>query len=413
MAASRSLSIAAYRALVSRGPVSPRPTYRARPSGELVWVHLGTAEDANNVLSLVDRLLSQIPGLYVLATTSPNSGVIWRDLPDPERCFVAQAPDEHNSAVAAFLDHWRPDVALWYWGRLRPCLVDEAAKRNIPMCLIAAAAEGFDGRRDRWVPEVSRSLLQEFDHISAESEPAVARLIALGLRREDVKVTSGLKAAGRLLDYSPDDLDELTTTLSSRPVWFAANAAPSEWASILTAHRQVLRGAHRALLVINIDDPSQTAELTKALNDANLSHKCWSDGEWPEPSTQVLISDDSADLGIWFRVAVLSFLGNSLAMDCTGTDPLAAAALGTVIVYGPHVRDHLTSYSRLATAGAARVVYNADALGQAVAELTQPDKAATMAHAGWSVISEGAEIIDQIVDLVQDTLDTAARQAAQ
>lgn len=407
MAASRSLSIAAYRTLVSRGVSPAKLNYPARPAGELVWIHLGTSEDANNVLSLIDRLLSQVPDLYVLATASPNSGEVWPDVPDPERCILAAAPEEHNAAVKAFLDHWKPNIILWYWGRLRPGVLDEAARRDIPMCLIAAEAEGFDGRRDRWVPEVSRSLLQNFCFVSAASEDAVLRLSNLGVKREDIKPNAELRAAGHLLTYEPSDLDDLAGALSSRPVWFAANTRSSEWINLVSAHRHALRGAHRMLLVINVMDPAETPKLTKVLDEAHMSHKVWSDGEWPDPSTQVLISDDASDLGLWFRVATVSFMGSSMTMECTGTDPLAAAALGTVIVYGPHVRDHLTSYSRLSAAGAARVVYTADALGQAIAELSQPDKAAAMAHAGWSVISEGAETIDQIVDVVEEILDGA------
>jgi 3-deoxy-D-manno-octulosonic-acid transferase len=65
----------------------------------------------------------------------------------------------------------------------------------------------------------------------------------------------------------------------------------------------------------------------------------------------------------------------------------------------------MPSYSRLAAAGAARIVNDADALTTAVSRLIAPDQAATMAHAGWDVISEGAALADRIIDLTQDALD--------
>ncbi|MFC6641884.1 hypothetical protein [Sulfitobacter profundi] len=37
-----------------------------------------------------------------------------------------------------------------------------------------------------------------------------------------------------------------------------------------------------------------------------------------------------------------------------------------------------------------------------------PDQAATMAHAGWDVISEGAELADRVIELIQDSLDDHA-----
>ena len=60
---------------------------------------------------------------------------------------------------------------------------------------------------------------------------------------------------------------------------------------------------------------------------------------------------------------------------------------------------------RLAAEGAARIVNDATALGTAVNRLIAPDQAATMAQAGWDVISRGAAVTDKVIDLVQETLD--------
>ena len=79
--------------------------------------------------------------------------------------------------------------------------------------------------------------------------------------------------------------------------------------------------------------------------------------------------------------------------------------MGAAILYGPKVRHFLPSYTRLAAAGAARIVNDAEGLGTAVSRLIAPDHAATMAHAGWDVISRGAVLVDQISEMVQDALD--------
>ena len=91
-----------------------------------------------------------------------------------------------------------------------------------------------------------------------------------------------------------------------------------------------------------------------------------------------------------------------------GCDPLDAAALGSAVLYGPKVRHYMASYSRLAAAGAARIVNDSDALGAAVSTLIAPEHAAAMAHAGWDVISQGAALTDRVLDLVQDALDLEA-----
>ena len=100
-------------------------------------------------------------------------------------------------------------------------------------------------------------------------------------------------------------------------------------------------------------------------------------------------------------------MGSSLIAGHGGRDPFEPAALGSAILYGPNVSLHLSSYTRLANVGAARIVKDAESLAAALNQLIAPDRAAAMAHAAWELMSTGAEVTDHLVDLVLDTLDLA------
>ncbi len=139
--------------------------------------------------------------------------------------------------------------------------------------------------------------------------------------------------------------------------------------------------------------------------------RSWDVNEEPDDTTQILIADDPEDLGLFYRLAPVSFLGSSLASGQGGRNPFEAAALGSAVLYGPNVRQYLPFYTRLANAGAARIVNDAQSLATAVTRLVAPDQAAAMAHAGWDVISQGAEQTDRIIAMVQDTLDQSERGA--
>jgi 3-deoxy-D-manno-octulosonic-acid transferase len=135
----------------------------------------------------------------------------------------------------------------------------------------------------------------------------------------------------------------------------------------------------------------------------------WGANEYPEDMTQVLLAGGLDDLGLFYRLAPVSFLGSSLVTGHGGRNPFEAAALGSAILYGPNVRQYLPSYTRLANAGAARIVNDAISLGTAVTRLVAPDQAAVMAHAGWDVVSSGADQTDRVVLVVQNILDKAER----
>ena len=401
-----SLSLAAYRAFVRRGPTPNYTPSRPRPNGELVWAHATSATRLTALVDLGGRLAILRGNLHVLITCDPDlvpAAACARAGKIQDACFTEILPADHPATVAQFLDHWSPDACVWTGGFLRPNLNLETVVRKVPEFLIDASADGFDSRKERWFPEVSRRLLSEFSAVMAESEDAKQRLISLGLSAEDIQLTAPLRAGALPPPCNQTEFDAFASHLLGRPVWLAAEIQPEEVPRILTAHRQAARRAHRLLLIMV--PASANEHLAAQVAAKGFPVADWSAGTLPDDGTQVLVANSSDDLGLWYRLAPLAFLGSSLVPGYGGRDPFAAAALGSAILYGSNVGDHLEAYSRLAAAGAARIVKDADGLGTAVLRLIAPDLAASMAHSGWEVVSEGAELTDRIIDLVQSALD--------
>ncbi len=207
------------------------------------------------------------------------------------------------------------------------------------------------------------------------------------------------------LPYHASDHEDLSALLRGRPVWLAAMLQQNEIDTVLDAHRTVSKLAHRALLIVVPDDPAQGDEFETVLEEGGWRYVVWSEGQMPGETTQVLLADTRGELGLWYLIASTTFMGSSLYPGQVGRDPNEPAAHGSAIPYGPNVRRYLSSYSRFAEAGAARIVRDAPTLAAAVERLIAPDQSAAMAHAARDVASKGAEVTDQILDLVQDTLD--------
>ncbi|QFT58488.1 3-deoxy-D-manno-octulosonic acid transferase [Sulfitobacter sp. THAF37] len=407
---SRSLGLAAYRAMVRRGGGDVVPPDLPRPEGELVWIHAAESRNLLAVHDLAMRLCAVRADLNVLITL-PEDEDTAAALPKAGGQIIVQpVPGEHTAAVQAFHAHWQPDCCIWVWGALRPNLVLETAARGCTLFLIDADSRGFDGRRDRWLSDLTYRLLSEFDFVLARSEAGLKRLLHLGLPRRAVAVTSPLMAGGQALPCADSDLADLSAVIAGRPVWFATQLQLKEFPTVLSAHRQAMRLSHRLLLVLQPADQGTSAEAVALSQSRGFATVNWSDGTFPDETTQVVITDDPGDRGLFFRLAPVSFLGSSLVQGESGCDPFDAAALGSAVLYGPKVRHFMGSYTRLAAAGAARIVNDADALGTAVSRLIAPDQAATMAHAGWDVISQGAALMDRVTDLVQDALDDKVRE---
>lgn len=397
-----SLSLAAYLALVRRAPRDAMSFPRERPEGQLIWGHATSLSKAAALLQLVQRLRAQGSDVSLLLTTPP-------DVPQPDHLkpYVTwqSLPEDNVAEARRFLAHWKPDLMLWTCGNLQPAMIHSTARAGIKMILVDAEEDAFDGHRFQWLPDLTRQVVGLFDHIMASDQAASRKLIRLGLPVAKVAVTGRLQEAATALPCNVAMRDELAETLAGRSLWLAAMVQPEELETILDAHRASLRYSHRQLLVLVPDDETRGPNFQARLEADGWRFAIWSHGDMPEETTQILLADTRGEMGLWYRLAPITFMASSLVSGHGGRDPWEPAALGSAILYGPNVGRYLSAYSRLAGAGAARIVRDADTLSAAITRLSAPDQAAIMAHAAWEVSSEGAEATDRLMTQIQDILD--------
>ena len=163
---------------------------------------------------------------------------------------------------------------------------------------------------------------------------------------------------------------------------------------------------HRLALILVAATFPVSVEARRMLKSQGWRVCHWEDGDPVDENVQIILVEEPEEMGLWFRVAPLCFLGSSLTPNSSGYDPYIPASLGSAIIYGPNTGTHLQSFSRLAAAGAARIIRDAYGLAKAVEALLGADQSAIMAHAAWETISEGAEATDAVIEDIQQHLDT-------
>jgi 3-deoxy-D-manno-octulosonic-acid transferase len=129
-----------------------------------------------------------------------------------------------------------------------------------------------------------------------------------------------------------------------------------------------------------------------------------SKGEVLDADTEVYLADTLGEMGLWYRIAPVSFVGGSL-VAVGGHNPFEPALLGSAILHGPFVRNFADAYARLADAGAAIRVRDEGELARALRRTLAPDRAAEMASAAWGTVSEGAEVTDTVIAAIAGFID--------
>lgn len=393
-----SLSLRAYKALVRRGRAEPQGIWPERPDGTLIWGVAATPETQQALIYLCDRLSMVRGSCTLMLTQTPKAAQPPKDQP-----HLHALPEDTMLASRAFLDHWRPDVCIWMDEPLRPALISEAKDRAIPMLLVNAREDVLAHASRRWLPHLARDTVGAFRYASARDKDAQRSLQRY--RKAHVDLSEPLQVSSHPPAADLQVLQSMRDTLAGRAVWMAAHVQTEEINAILAAHRASTKFTHRLMLILVCADFPTSLEARKRLAAENLRTAYWDLGDKVDENTQVLLVEDPDDIGLWYRLAPVCFLASSLCSGHGGCDPYPAASLGSAIIYGPNVGGHLTGYTRLATVGAARIVNDKEGLARAVSNLLASDQAASMAHAAWQTISDGAESTDHVLELVQDALD--------
>ncbi len=402
MSKPRSLSLAAYRVLSWGVKPNIAGNGTPRPDGELLWVHVENPDRMRVVDDFCRRLVQLRPGLSLLLTAPPEVDVsTWGICVAP----LVNLPADQAGAARGFLDHWRPDMAIWIGGGLMPNIITRAEERSIPLILVEASVDVKIAPGGRWLPDISRYTLDCFDKILVTSEDTARQVRRIGVPSGKISVSPPLRVSPNPRPWPEDELIETNHTLAGRPVWLAAWVQDKEFISVLSAHRQAMRMLPRLALVLHVADGLEMAPLSRRLSAMDLRCANWDEGQLIEDSTQVILSSDPEDLGLWHRVSPVTFMASSLERGAGGQDPLNSVALGSAVIHGPHVDRHQDTYDRLDKAGATVEIKSATELGDGIVALLAPDRTADMALAGWQVVTEGAPQVDQLTEMVQDGLD--------
>ncbi|TNC49780.1 3-deoxy-D-manno-octulosonic acid transferase [Rubellimicrobium rubrum] len=389
----RSLALGAYLLLAGPGGSSTEAE-PPRPDGPLLWVHADSAERLPPVLAMAERLESETSLLLTLPRYVEPPAT-------PPRVILRPAPVDTMPAARAFLDHWRPDLLLWAGGGLRPALLSLA---RMPKLLVEGAPEPqLLERGARW-PGLGRAVVPLFDRALVTGDAAAERLWRAGLPEDRLEIAPPLDAPSPVLPCNERERRDLAQTIGARPVWLAGDLPLSELPAVVAAHRHASRSAHRLLLILAPRSTEDAPAMAKALTEAGLTVALRADGNEPEDDTQVYLADGTGEMGMWLRLAPVTFMGGTLLGGPSGRHPFEGAALGSALIHGPAKAPFDEVWARLDAAGAARVVLNGAELGRAVEALLASDRAAAMAHAGWDVATQGADVANRVADLIREHL---------
>ncbi|MEL6980038.1 MAG: glycosyltransferase N-terminal domain-containing protein [Pseudomonadota bacterium] len=337
----------------------------ARPAGRLLWLHAASVGESQSLLPLVAARRAARPEETVLVTTGTRTSAALMAARLPDGALHQYAPIDTVEAMRRFLAHWRPDAFGLVESELWPTMLKETKGVGAPMALLSARLSERSTRRWARAPRAAAALLAYFDVILAQDHAVMTRLRRLGADPARLSAPGALKQAAAPLPVDAAALSALRALCSERPLWLAASTHEGEEAAAIAAHQRLKARWPALLTVIAPRHPERGAAVADAAAAAGLSATRRALGETIAPGADLYIADTLGEMGLWYSLAPIVFLGGSL-VPMGGHNPREAAQFGAALAMGPHRENARGECARLEAVGALALVASADALADAV-----------------------------------------------
>lgn len=372
------------------------------PARPLLWMHAPSVGEGLQARPVIERLRAQHPEWQVAYTFFS---------PSAERFAASVGADLHDylpfdtaDAARRLLDALRPTALVFAKLDLWPRLAEHAAARGVRLGMISATLSEGSGRSGAVARAVLGDAYAALDLVGTIDLADGARLTALGVRTERVRVTGDTRfdqvaARAAAVDRASALLSPLA---SARPTLVAGSTWPADEAVLLPAWRALRERSPDARLIIAPHEPTAShlapietwargAALSVArLRDANDAH-------------DVVLVDRVGVLGELYALATAAYVGGGF--HAAGLHSvLEPAAFGAPVLFGPRHGKSRDAGLLIAARGG-QAVADADELVRAMRILlTEADTRANAGAAAKRVVRDGLGAAERSVGMVEELM---------
>lgn len=377
------------------------------PAGAVIWLHAASNGELTAAQPLIEALLARDPRLRLVVTCNSATGKALAEGWGLPRLHARLAPLDYALAVRRFIGNWQPDALIVIENELWPNRIAAMHRLDRPVIVLSGRMSARSARVWRRLPGLARRVMAGLSHVAPQDSASGARFPALGLAEPALGPVLNLKQLGSADPADAGDIACLSQIFDRDKTVLAASTHEGEESVLLRGFADALHDQPDLRLILAPRHARRGPEVAQLISRARLGYATRSRGEVPGPDQPVYLADTMGEMGLWYGLAGLTFVGGSL-MPKGGHTPFEPAAHDSALLHGPHLENFAEIYAALEAAGATRRIAGAEEFATAILTLTPEDRAAMTAAARSAIatLQRGAglgPVIDRIATLTGNT----------
>jgi 3-deoxy-D-manno-octulosonic-acid transferase len=340
-----------------------------------IFFHAVSVGEAESLFSLIEQLLTAQPKLNILVTTTTPTGSARVKAVLADRVQHVYLPYDYPDAIARFLKHFQPKIAVIVETEIWPNLFHQCAKQQIPLLIINARLSEHSYQGYQKLAALTKPALNHVSFIAAQTQQDAARFNAfvddkskvqvLGNIKFDLRIDSGLIEQGQRLRQK---------LFPNRFVWIIASTHKGEEPIFLEIYQQLKPKIPQLLLLLVPRNLERFEEVKQLCEKQQFQVVTRTSAFNCSTATDVYLGDTIGELKLLYTAADVAFVGGSM-VDVGGHNVLEPVAIGIPLMFGHYMYNFNKIADGLLNADAAIQCRSGAEIADNVLSLyQQPDK---------------------------------------
>lgn len=302
----------------------------------MIWLHGVSVGESLANLTLAKTLADLYTDQKILLTSTSKTSQSLLLKAVNDQIVYDRYPLDFPWRVNTFLDKWQPKAVIFGESELWPFMLHAIQKRGIQAALVNARMSNKSYKRWKMFSFLAQKMVDTFSIILAQSDKDADQYRGIGA--ENVHTTGNLKFAADPLSYDPHLIKQLKEQIGRRPILtFASTHAPEELYTY-QMHQKIANDHQRLISILVPRHPNRAESIRLELEKEGAKVAQRSKQEPINLDTDIYLADTMGELGNFYALSDIVFLGNSLTTTPGGGhNAIEPAHLDCAIVYGPHM----------------------------------------------------------------------------
>ena len=366
-----------------------------RYSGKLIWFHGASVGEILSIVPLIQYYEKNKSVSQILITSSTLSSAKIIKKFKFKKTIHQFYPIDHIYFVNRFLNHWKPNLAIFIESEIWPFMFKKLNHKKIPLILLNARLTKKTFFRWMKVNNFTDSIFSKITIAYPQNFETKSYLKKL--KTNKISYIGNLKFS-ELDDEIKNNIHKnLEFQIKKRKVWVASSTHVNEEIFCAKAHLELKKKEKNLLTIIIPRHIHRAKEIVSNIQKLGLKVIKYSSNIKDLKKKDIFIVDTFGETKKFHKIACSVFLGGSIAKK-GGHNPLEAARYGSRILHGPNIDNFKDVYKLLKTLNVSKKIVSPNQLANLIVFKKNKNTGIKIKKIGGIILKKTIKELDNLIN---------------